>query len=144
MHSASQVMPITIGVTVLKKSGDLVILGETFYPMMTFEKHLRSISIGAFHRLGILGKSWRVLHDRFLLGRCFRCLSCQFWSSVLQCSARLKMLKILMRLLAAELLSTAWILFPFQCHCGTILPTPVFDGLGVAGFKGMASAFSLA
>ena len=39
---------------------------------MTFEKHLRSVSRAASQRLGILRKSWRVFHDRSLLGRCFR------------------------------------------------------------------------
>ena len=39
---------------------------------MTFEKHLRSVSKAASQRLGILRKSWRVFHDRSLLGRCFR------------------------------------------------------------------------
>ena len=39
---------------------------------MTFEKHLRSVSRAASQRLGILMKSWRVFHDRSLLGRCVR------------------------------------------------------------------------
>ena len=39
---------------------------------MTFEKHLRSVSRAASQRLGILRKSWRLFHDRSLLGRCFR------------------------------------------------------------------------
>ena len=39
---------------------------------MTFEKHLRSVSRVAFQRLGIWRKFWRLLHDRSLLGRCFR------------------------------------------------------------------------
>ena len=56
----------------LKESGDLVILGVTFGSKLTFEKHLRSVSRAASQRLGILRKSWRVLHDRSLLGRCFR------------------------------------------------------------------------
>ena len=38
---------------------------------MTSEKHLRSVSRAASQRLGILRKSWRVFHDRSLLGRCF-------------------------------------------------------------------------
>ena len=38
---------------------------------MTFEKHLRSVSIAASQRLG-LRKSWRVSHDRSLRGRGFR------------------------------------------------------------------------
>ena len=44
----------------------------TFDSKMTFEKHLRSVSRAASQRLGILRKSWRVFHDRSLLGRCFR------------------------------------------------------------------------
>ena len=54
------------------ESDDLNILGVTFDSKMTFEKHLRSASRAAFQRLGILRKSWRVFHNRSLLGRCFR------------------------------------------------------------------------
>ena len=53
----------------LKESDDLVILGVTFVSKMTFEMHLRSVSIAASQRLGILRKSWRVFHDISLLGR---------------------------------------------------------------------------
>ena len=70
MHPQSP--PLTIGGTVLKESDGLVILGVTFDFKMTFEKHLRSVSRAASQRLGILRKSWRVFHDRSLLGRCFR------------------------------------------------------------------------
>ena len=70
MHPQSP--PLTIGVTVLKESEDLFILGVTFDFKMTIEKHLRSVSRAASQRLGILRKSWRMLHDRSLLGRCFR------------------------------------------------------------------------
>ena len=47
------------------------ILGVTFDSNMTFEKHLRSINRAASQRLGILRMSWRVFHDRSVLGRCF-------------------------------------------------------------------------
>ena len=70
MHPQSP--PLTIGVTVLKESDDLVILGVTFDSKMTLEKHLRSVSRAASQRLGILRKSWRVFHDRSFLGRCYR------------------------------------------------------------------------
>ena len=70
MHPQSP--PLPIGGTALKESGDLVILGVIFDSNMTFEKHLRSVSTAASQRLGILRKSWRVYHDRSLLGRCFR------------------------------------------------------------------------
>ena len=64
--------PLTIGGTVLKESDDLATLGVTFDSKMTFEKHIRSVSRAASQRLGILRKSWRVFHDRSLLGKCFR------------------------------------------------------------------------
>ena len=70
MHPHSY--PLTIGGTVLKESDDIVILGVTFDSKMTFENHLRSVSRAASQRLCILRKSWRVFHDRSLLGRCFR------------------------------------------------------------------------
>ena len=69
MHPQSP--PLTIGGTVLKESDDLATLGLTFDSKMTFEKHLHSVSCAASQRLGILRKSWRVFHDRSLLGRCF-------------------------------------------------------------------------
>ena len=70
MHPQSP--PLTIGGTVLKESDALVILGVTFDSKMTVEKHLCSVSRAALQRLCILRKSWRVFHDKALLGRCFR------------------------------------------------------------------------
>ena len=42
-----QLTPLTLDGTVLRKSGDLIILGVTFDAKMTFEKHLRSVSSAA-------------------------------------------------------------------------------------------------
>ena len=53
-------------------SDDLVILGVIFDSKMTLEKHLRSVSRAASQRLAILRNSWRLFHDRSLLGRYFR------------------------------------------------------------------------
>ena len=69
MHPQSP--PLTIDGTVLKESDDLDILGVTFDSKLTYEKHLRSVSRAASQRLGILRKSWRVFHDKLLIGRCF-------------------------------------------------------------------------
>ena len=69
MHPQSP--PLTIDSTVLKKSDELDILGVTFDSKLAFEKHHRSVSRAASQRLGILRKSWRVFHDRLLIGRCF-------------------------------------------------------------------------
>ena len=94
MHPQSP--PLTIGGTVLKES-DLVILGVTFDSKMTFEKHLRSASRAASQRLGILRKSWRVFHERALLGRCFRgfVLPVLEYCSAFLCSAADTHLKLL-------------------------------------------------
>ena len=89
--------PLTIGGTKLKESVDLVILGMTFDSKMTFEKHLRSVSIAASQRLGILRKSRRVFHDRLLLGRSFRgfVLPVLEYCSAVWCSAADTHLKLL-------------------------------------------------
>ena len=71
-HDGNSHATFTIDGTVLKESDDLVILGVTFDSKMTLEKHLLSIYRAASQRLGIMRKSWRVFHDRSLLGRRFR------------------------------------------------------------------------
>ena len=83
----------------MKDSDDLVILGVTFYSKMTFEKQLRSISRDPSQRLGILRKSWKVFHDRSLLGRCFRgfVLPVLEYCSAVWCSAADTYLKLLDR-----------------------------------------------
>ena len=93
----AQCIPLTVGGTVLKVSDDLVIMGVTFDSKMTFEKHLRSVSRSAPQRLGILRKSWRVFHDRSLLGRCFRffVLPVSEYCSAVWCSAAYTHLKLL-------------------------------------------------
>ena len=62
--------PLTIGWTVLKDSDDLDIMLVTFHSKRVFEKHLLSVARAASLILCILSKSWRIFHDRFLLGRC--------------------------------------------------------------------------
>ena len=66
---------LTVGGTMLKESVALDILGVTFDSRLHqchHPHHPRSVSRAASQRLGILGKSWRVFHDRLLLERCFR------------------------------------------------------------------------
>ena len=97
--SLLQSPPLTIGGTVLKESDDLVILGVTFNSKMTVEKHLRLVSRAASQRLGILRKSWRVLHERSLLERWFRgfVLHVLEYCSAVWCSAAGTHLKLLDR-----------------------------------------------
>ena len=50
----------------------------------------------------------------------------------------------LLRLLAAEPRSIARLLFPLTVSLRNDLSDPVFDGVGLAGFKSRANAFLLA
>ena len=105
---------LTIGETLLKES-DLVILGVTFDSKMTFEKHLRSVSRAASQRLRILRKSWRVFHDRSLLGRCFRfffVLPVLEYCSAVWCSAADTHLKLLDRAVSGARFLTGGV---FKC-----------------------------
>ena len=75
----------------------MLILGVTFDYNMTSEKHLRSVVRAASQRLVILRKSWRVFHDRLLLGRCIWdfVLSVLEYCSAVWCSAVDTPLKLL-------------------------------------------------
>ena len=202
----------TINGTVLKESDHLVILGVTFDPKMTFEKHLRSVSRAASQRLGILRKSWQVLYDRSLLGRCFRgfVMPVLEYCSAVCCSAADTHLRLLDRVVRGASFLTGGVfecdlshrgsvavlcmLYKIRCNpmhplCGALpvpyvpvrvtrgavishrfiyapprcrtsqylrifstlsvslwhdLSDPVFDGVGLAGFKSRDNAFLLA
>ena len=86
----------------------------TFDSKMTFEKHLSSISRAASQRLGILRKSWRVFHDRSLLGRCFRgfVLPVLGYCSAVWCSAADTHLKLLDRAVGGARFLTGGV---FEC-----------------------------
>ena len=75
----------------------LIHLGVAFNYKMTFGQHLRSVSRAVSQRLGILRMSWRVFHDRLLLGRSFRgfVMTVLGYSFALQCSAADTHLKLL-------------------------------------------------
>ena len=120
MHPQSP--PLTIGITTLKESDDLVILGVTIDSKMTFEKHLRLVSRAASQRLSILTKSWRVFHDRSLLGRCFRhfVLPVLEYCSAVWCSAADIHLKLLDRAVSGARFLTGGV---FECdisHCRSV------------------------
>ena len=109
MHPQSH--PLTIGGTLLKESDDLVLLEVTSDSKLTFAKHLHLDSRAAFQRLGILMKSWRVFHDRWLLERCI----CGFVLPVLEycsavwCSAADTHLKLLDREVSGARFLTVWV-----------------------------------
>ena len=210
MHPQSP--PLTIDGTVLKESDDLDILGVTFDSKLTFEKHLRTISRAASQRLGILRKSWRVFHDRLLIGRCIWdfVLPVLEYCSAVWCSAADTHLKLLDRVVSGACflagvvlncdlphrrsVAVLCMLHKIRCNpihplCGTLpvpyVPArvtrgaliahrytyapprcrtsqyrmtfilfsvslwndpvdPVFDGVGLVGFKSRSNAFLLA
>ena len=112
MHS--QLPTLTIIRTVLNESDDLDILGVTFDLKITVEKHLISVSRAASQRLGILRKSWRVFHDRSLLGRCFRgfVLPVLEYCSAVWCSGDDTHLKLLDRAVSGARFLTGGV---FEC-----------------------------
>ena len=81
---------------------------------MTFEKHLKSVSRAAAQRLGILRNSWRVFHDRSLVGRCFRgfVLPVLEYCSVVWCSAVDTHIKLLDRAVSGAQFLTGGV---FEC-----------------------------
>ena len=81
---------------------------------MSFEKHLRSVSIAASQRLCILRKTWRVFHDRSVLGRCFRgfILPVLDYCSAVWCSAANTHLKLLDRAVSGARFLTGGV---FEC-----------------------------
>ena len=81
---------------------------------MLFEKHLRSVSRAFSQRLGILRKSWRMFHDRSLLGRCFRgfFLPVLEYCSAVWCSVADTHLKILDRAVSGARFLTGGV---FEC-----------------------------
>ena len=105
---------LTIGGTVLKESDDIFILWVTFDSKMTFEKHLRSVSIAASQRVGILKKSLRVFHDRSFLGRYVRgfVLPVLEYGSAVWCSAADTHLKLLDRAVSGARFLTGGV---FEC-----------------------------
>ena len=92
----------------------MTLLWVTFDSRMTFDKHLRSVSRAASQRLGILIKSWRVLHDRSLLGKCFRnfVLHVLEYCSAVWCSAADTHLKLLYRAVSGDWFLTGGV---FEC-----------------------------
>ena len=90
--------------------------------MSTFEKHLRSVSRAASQRLGILRKSWRVFHDRLLIGRCFWgfVLPVLEYCSAVWCSAADTHLKLLYRVVCGACFLARDVLNYNLSHCRSV------------------------
>ena len=64
--------PLCVGDTPLAESEFLTILGVTFDPHMTFEKHLSNISANAARKLGIVRKASYIYNNEEINATCFR------------------------------------------------------------------------
>ena len=113
MHPQSP--PLTIDGTVMKEYDDLDIFDlwvDLWVDLdkLTFQKHIRSVSRGASLRLGILKKSWRVFHDKLLIGRCFWgfVLPVLEYCSAVWCSAAETHLKLLDRVVSGAWPRSQW------------------------------------
>ena len=62
-----------VGGRIVKKVGELKILGVVIYSQLSFESHVRSVAASASRRIGILRKTMSVFRDNSIL-------SCCFWS----------------------------------------------------------------
>ena len=73
-------------------------------PRYDFCEHLRLVSRAASQMLGILRKTWRVFHNRLLLGRCLQgfVLSVLEYCSAVLCSAAKTHLKLLDRVASGD------------------------------------------
>ncbi|MEO1808644.1 MAG: reverse transcriptase family protein, partial [Bacteroidota bacterium] len=64
--------PLCVGDTSLAESEFLNILGVTFDPQMTFEKHLLNVSANAARKLGIVRKASYIYNNEEINATCFR------------------------------------------------------------------------
>jgi len=63
---------LTVGDAVLDESDSLMVLGVTFDPKLTFERHVRNIVSMASQKLGIIRKANRIFGDAAVTSGCFR------------------------------------------------------------------------
>ena len=106
--------PLTIGGTVLKKSNGLDIFGATLDFKMSFRSIFSLFPWVSFLRLGIFRKSWRVFHNRSLVGRWFLgfVLVVLEYCSAMWCSAADTHLKLVDRVVSGSRLLTGGV---FEC-----------------------------
>ena len=64
--------PLCVGNTLLAESEFLTILGVTYDPHLTFEKHLSNVSANAARKLGIVRKASYIYNDERVNATCFR------------------------------------------------------------------------
>ena len=63
---------LTLNDVALKETSELNILGVTFDPKLTFERHVRSVASSASQRIGILRRARNIFDSAEVMQHCFR------------------------------------------------------------------------
>ena len=62
---------LTLNGVALKESSELIILGVTFDPKLSFERHIRSVAASASQRIGIMRRCLKTFDSVEVVYRCF-------------------------------------------------------------------------
>ena len=62
---------LTLNGVALKESSELVILGVTFDPKLSFERHVRSVAASASQRIGIMRRGLKIFDSVEVVHHCF-------------------------------------------------------------------------
>ena len=62
---------LTLNGVALKESSELIILGVTFDPKLSFERHIRSVAASASQRIGIMRRGLKIFDSVEVVYRCF-------------------------------------------------------------------------
>ena len=91
---------LTLNDVALKETSELNILGVTFDPKLTFERHVRSVASSASQRIGILRRARNIFDSAEVMQHCFRSFMLPIleYASVVWCSAAVSHLAMLDRI----------------------------------------------
>ena len=62
---------LTLNGVALKESSELIILGVTFDPKLSFERHVRSVAASASQKIGIMRRGLKIFDSVEVVYRCF-------------------------------------------------------------------------
>ena len=63
---------LTLNGVVLRELSELIILGVTFDPKLTFERHIRSVAASASQKIGIMRRGRKIFDSVEVVQHCFR------------------------------------------------------------------------
>ena len=91
---------LTLTDIALKETSELIILGVTFDPKLTFERHVKSVASSASQRIGLLRRAHSIFDSAEVLQHCFRSFMLPIleYASAVWCSAAVSHLAMLDRI----------------------------------------------